>query len=336
MDKSAAPIKQVRYGIAALTFVALTGIGGYVFLCGLDPFDALYLLVITISTVGYTEVGTASPMMRVVNIYVILLGITAGVYAFGGLVQMIAEGQVRRVVTRQLQMRKIDSLSKHHIVCGYGRMGRMICEMLHDHNEPVVLVERERERVENADRAGLLTVQGDAAEEETLTSAGIERAQSLTCVLPSDADNMFVTLTGRDMNADLFILARAEQLSTEKKLVQAGADRVVSPQAIGAQRFSNLLLRPTTVEILELVTGRKSVDLEMNEVTIPDGGPIHGQTLADADIRSKTGVIVVAIKRSDGNLIVNPDSDVTLCEKDTVVILGRRENIDSFTRQFAS
>ena len=330
------PSRQVVHGLLGLVFTAATGVTGYMVLCGWSFSDAFYMLVITISTVGYGEIGPPSEWDRWVSIYVILLGISAGAYTFGGVLQMVAEGQIRRVVNRQLQTRKIDALSDHHIICGYGRMGAMICEDLALHGKHFVLVELHPDRVAVASQAGHLLVQGDATEEEVLTRARIERAKSLVCVLPSDADNVFVALTGRDMNAKLFITARAEQLSTHKKLKQAGADRVVSPQVIGAQRICNLLTRPTTVEILELVTGRQSIDLEMNEILIPPGGVIHGQTLAEAGIRAKTGVIVVAIKRGDGSLLVNPASDIPLFESDTVVILGKRENIDTFRQQFAS
>lgn len=328
------PGLQVRQGLGALVFIAITALGGYVFLCGLDWFDAAYMLVITISTVGYREVGGDTSWTRLVNMYVIVLGITASFYMFGGLIRAMTEGQIQRVVTRQLQTRAIENLTGHHIVCGFGRMGAILCEELKRRGEPVVLVEQIDERVAAAGHAGYLCVQGDATREETLTEAGILRARSLVCVLPSDADNVFVTLTGRDMNSKLFILARAEQLSTEKKLIQAGADRVVAPQAIGALRIANLIVRPTTVEILELVAGRQSVDLEMNEFQLPDSGPLHGQSLAESEVRTKTGVIVVAIKRADGNLVINPDSTVALHANDTVVILGRRENIDAFRNLF--
>ena len=330
------PYRQIVYGLLALAATAVTGVVGYVELCGWSLGDAVYMLIITISTVGYAEIGPESPWTRWVSVYVIVLGIASFTYTFGGLVRMLTEGEIQRAITQQLQSRRIEHLRDYHIVCGFGRMGAMICQELERRGEHFVLIERDPERLGLADQQGYLFIQGDATEEEVLTRAGIERAKSLVCVLPSDADNIFTTLTGRNMNPKLLITARSEQLTTEKKLLQAGANRVVSPPVIGAQRVVNMLTRPTTFEILELVTGRQSIDLEMNEIQIPGGGAIHGQTLAQAEIRKRTGVIVVAIKQKDGKLVINPDSDVPLHEEDTVVILGRRENIDSFRRQFAS
>ncbi|QDU59180.1 Voltage-gated potassium channel Kch [Planctomycetes bacterium Pan216] len=330
------PYRRLRRGIFALVFTSVTGVAAYVMLAGLSFVEAFYMLIITISTVGYGEIGPISPWARAVNCYVILVGITAGAYTFGGLVQMMAEGHIEQFVAGASKNRRIEGLRDHHIICGYGRMGELICEHLAKRNKLFVLVEFDPLRASAASVNNYLCVTGDATEEETLRRAGIKRARSLVCVLPSDADNVFVTLTGRDMNPNLFITSRAEQPATEKKLLQAGADRVVAPQVIGAQHITNLLFRPTTVDILELVTGRQSVDLELTELTIPEGGIIHGQTLAQAEIRRKTGVIVVAIKRTDGELLVNPDSHIALYSGDTIVILGKRENIDSFSRQFAT
>lgn len=329
------PDRQVRHGLLLLGLTFAMGLAGYVLLCGWSLGDALYMLIITISTVGYGEIGPHTEWDRVVSSFVILVGVASAAYTFGGLLQLMSEGQIRRIVNRQIQFHTIEGYQGHHIICGFGRMGAMICQDLHRHKIPFVLVEFDTEKVNRADGEGYLVVQGDATDEDTLTEAGISRAKSLVCVLPSDADNVFVTLTGRNMNKDLFITARAEKLATEKKLKQAGADRVVSPQVIGAARITSLLTRPTTVEILELVAGRQSVDLEMNEVRIPPKSGLSGRTLGDLDIRRRTGVIVVAIKRRDGNMIAVPDSATTVEDHDLVVILGRSENVETFRREFA-
>lgn len=333
-DDLADPYLQVRHGVFALLAIAVAAISAYVFLCGWSLFEAVYMVITTIATVGYGEIRHESWLDRSVNVFVIVTGITAAAYTFGGLLQLVNEAQVRRLATRQPQMRKIEQLNEHVVICGFGRMGKMICEDLQRRGVAFVLIEQDPARVALADQAGFLVVQGDATLEEFLTKAGIERARSIVCALPSDADNVFVTLTAREMNEKLFITARAEQLSTEKKLKQAGADRVVAPHVIGAQRITSLLTQPTTVEILELVTGRQSVDLEIGELVIPDGAAICGQTLGQAHIRSKTGVNVIAIRRADGTLLVSPGGDVLLYAKDTVVFLGRTESIEGFRKQF--
>jgi voltage-gated potassium channel len=311
------PQRQFRHGLMMFALTSVTGVLAYMVLCGWSFGDSLYMLIITISSVGYGEIGPHTKLDRFVSSYVIIVGIMSAAYTFGGLLQMMSEGQIRRIVTRQMQSNAIASLTGHSIICGYGRMGAMICEDLQRHGSPFVLVELDVERAAKADFAGCLTICGDATDETVLEQAGIHAAKSLVCVLPSDSDT-----------------ARAEKLSTEKKLQQAGADRVVAPQVIGAQRICNLLTRPTTVEILELVTGRQSVDLEMNEVLVPPGSWICNKTLGEVDVRKKSGVVVLAIKRHDGALLVTPDADVPIHEKDMIVIIGRRENIDSFRKQF--
>lgn len=329
-DRDNDPYRQLRDGFVALGFVLLTGTAGYVWLCGWSLAEAVYMLIITISSVGFGEIGPRTRWDRWVTSYVVIFGITAAAYLFSGLIQLMSLRTFRQVVNRQMQTRKLENLKDHHIICGFGRMGAMICQDLHLRRQPFVLVEREPERIAYADREGYLFVEGDATDESVLSEAGIDRARSLVCVLPSDADNVFVTLTGRNMNKSVFIAARAERLSTEKKLKQAGADRVVAPHVIGAQRISGILARPTTVEILELVSGRRSVDLEMNEASVGPGSAFIGQSLAEAEIRKKTGVVIVAIKRKDGRLVVNPESDVRIEASDTIVILGRAENVEAF------
>lgn len=329
------PDRQVRQGLVLLCFAAVTGVLGYVLLCGWSLGQAIYMLLITVSTVGYGEIGPRTSWDRVVTSYVILVGITAAAYTFGGILQLMSEGRIRRIVSGQLQASAIADLRDHHIICGYGRMGSMICEDLKRSRLPYVLIELDKEKAAGADHAGHLVIQGDATDEATLLVARIGVARSLVCVLPSDADNVYVTLTGRNMNKGLFITARAERSTTEKKLKQAGADRVVSPQVIGASRITNLLTRPTTIEILELVAGRQSVDLEMNEVLLADDASILGQTLAQVDAQNRAGVMIVGVKRKDGNLIVHPDPQTKIHPSDTLVILGKPAAVDRFRADFA-
>ena len=332
------PMRNVRQGVCALIVIAVLATLAYMLLCGLSFGDALYMVIITCSTIGFKEVGANvdvdSASYRIVTSVLIVVGMTASAFTFGALVQWMSEGQLYRLVREQLQTHGIDKLSNHHIVCGFGRMGEMICTELRAAKEPLVLIERNADRSNQALQAGHLIVQGDATEEEILEKAGIKRARSLVCVLASDADNVFVTLTGREMNERLFITARAEVHATERKLQQAGADRVVSPEVIGAQRMVNLLLRPTTVEVLELVSGSKTVDVEMAEVTLSAADSIAGKTIADSQIRTATGAAVVAIRGEDGKITINPSGSRQLVAGDKLVILGSRESLDRFRNDF--
>lgn len=326
---------QVWYGAIALAITSTLAIIAYVCWCGWTLAEAVYMVVITVSTVGYGEIGHASPESRWVSSFVIVFGISSVGYMVGGLFRLMAEGEIRRLISQRLQTRMLDKLGDHHIICGFGRMGAMICQQLQQKSQAFVLVEQDSVRVQLAEQAGYAYVLGDATEDATLVRAGVQRARSLVCVLPSDADNVFVTLTARNMSPKLFIAARAEQPSTERKLRQAGADRVVAPQVIGAHRIASLLTQPTTVEILELVTGRRSVDLEMDEMRLPAQSALHGQSLSEAAIRQKTRVIVVAIKRADGSLLVNPDSHTQLFSGDIMVVLGRQEDVAKFREIYA-
>jgi voltage-gated potassium channel len=323
-------IRQLQNGTIALVFVFVTGTAGYMFLCHWSLADALYMLIITVSSVGYGEIGPRTSWDRVVTSYVIVAGITAAAYTFGAFVQLMAEARIREILSRQLQDRKIESLNTHHIVCGYGRMGALICADLTRRKQPFVLVEADRERVSAAEALGYLVVLGDATEEGVLLRAGIARAKTLVSVLPSDADNVFVTLTARDMNGKLFIASRAERPSTQKKLEQAGANRVVSPQVIGAQRITNLLFRPVTMEILELATGHESLDLQMDEIQVPEDTPVQGKTLADLEVGTKLGALVVAIRRQDSSLVSLPLGSTPIHPGDTIIVLSRIDQMDRF------
>jgi voltage-gated potassium channel len=328
------PIQRVVLGSTALGIVVVLGILGYV-VTGWTLLEALYMVVITISGVGYKEVRPdMSSVQRIWTMLIIVFGLTAAVYTGGGVIQLVAEGEVNRALGHRRRARQIGRVSQHIVICGFGRMGTLLCADLQDNGAAFVLIDRDPERIEEAERLGYLYVEQDATEEQSLTAAGIERAAALVTVLPSDAENVFITLTARALNQRIQIISRAELPSTQKKLLQAGADRVVLPAAIGAQRISTLLTRPAAFELTELVTGRQSVDLEMAELAIPDGCPLCESTLAAAEVRKRTGVIVVAFKRPDGTLVFNPESDIPMHAGDSVVVLGRHEQVDRFRQAF--
>ena len=302
------PIRRVVVGATALGIVIILGVAGYV-ATGWTFLESLYMIVITISGVGYKEVRpNMSSVQMIWTMLVIVFGLTAAVYTGGGVVQLVAEGEINRALGHRRRARQIGEVKDHLIICGFGRMGTLLCEELHDQSARFVLIDRDAERIEDAESLGYLFVQEDATEEEALIAAGIERATGLVTVLPSDADNVFITLTARSLNENIQIISRAEFPTSQKKLLQAGADRVVLPAAIGAQRISTLLTRPAAFELMELVTGRQSLDLEIAELVIPEKTALCEATLASAEVRKRTGVIVVAFKRPDGTMVFNPDS----------------------------
>jgi voltage-gated potassium channel len=327
-------VKRIVGGLTAVLIVITLGMLGYEAL-GWSAFDALYMVWITVSGVGFNEVRpVTSNWERLHTMAVIVFGIVAVAYTLAGFIQFIAEGEIKQLLGHQRVRRQIETLSNHTVVAGFGRMGSLVCDELSKAGEPFVLIERTDERQPEIERHGYLHVIGDATDEKVLKDAGLTRARALVTVVPSDADNVFITLTAREIAPKVQIVARAEQPTTQKKLHQAGANHVVLPAAIGARRIASLLTNPSAVEFVELVTQRSSLAIEMDEIPIEASSTLAGHSLRDADIGRRTGVIVIAIKRADGRVEFPPPGDEPLNAGDSIVLLGRRSNLDQFRRQF--
>lgn len=313
--------KRLFISLAILLGVFWLGVLGYVLISpGMSIFDAVYMVSITLSTVGYREIGDLSPGQRLWTILIIMLGISIVAVVIGNLTGLIVEGEVGRIIgSRRLESR-IKTLRNHVVVCGFGRMGQLLAQHLRERGESMVIIENDEQRCRQIEELNELYIRGDATEEKQLVHAGIERAKSLVAVLPSDADNVFVTLTAREMRPDLHIVARAEQISAQHKLVRAGADRVISPQAIGAERIANLLTRPHVVDFVEVAV--KGVDLEIDQFLIGADSPIAGKSLRDTNLRRAANVMVVAIRNADGQTRFNPSADEIVRANDTLILIG--------------
>jgi voltage-gated potassium channel len=328
-------VRRILLGFSAVFTVIGLGVLGYVAL-GWTPFDALFMVVITISGVGFGEVRPmGSSAERIHTMLIIALGMVAVAYTIAGFVQFLTEGEIRRLLGHQRMRRQIELLSGHTVVAGYGRVGSLVCEELTAAELPFVIIERAPDRLAEIERLALLHVAGDATEETILRAAGLLNAKVLVTAMPTDAETVFITLTARQMCPQVMIVARAEQPSTLKKLRQAGANHVVLPAAIGAHRIVSLLTNPTAVEFAELVTQRSHLAIEMDDVPIRAGSPLESKTLRDADIGRRTGVIVIAVKRADGRVEFPPTGDEPFSPGDSIVVLGRRSNLDQFRVQFA-
>jgi voltage-gated potassium channel len=290
--------------------------------------------VITITTVGYGEVRPLTTTgLRVHTMLVTVLGSVAVAYMIAGFVQLLAEGEIRQLLGHQRMRRQIDQLNNHAIVAGFGRMGNLVTEELAAAEMPLVVIEQSADRLPELERRGVLYVHGDATEEDVLKDAGLERARVLVTTISSDAESVFITLTARQMAPGVMIVSRAEQPATLKKLRQAGANHVVVPAAIGARRIVSLLTNPSAVEFAELVTSRSSLAIEMDDIAISAACSLNGVTLRDADIGRRTGVIVVAVKRADGRVEFPPTGDEPFAEADSIVVLGRRSNLDQLRKE---
>jgi voltage-gated potassium channel len=327
-------VRRIITGFTALLLVIVLGTLGYVAL-GWSPFDGLFMVWITVSGVGFGEVrpmGTA--LERIHTMLVIAFGLVAVAYTMAGLLQFVTEGEVQRLFGHQRVHRQIEMLRDHVVIAGFGRMGSLVCDELTAADLPFVVIELAADRLAEIERRGFLHVHGDATEEKILQEAGLLRAKALVTVVPSDADNVFITLTAREMNPHVTIVARAEHPSTQKKLHQAGANHVVLPAAVGARRIAALLTSPTAVEFIELVTQRSSLAIEMDEFPIATATGLAGLTLRDANIGHRTGVIVIAIKRRDGHVEFPPTGDQPFTEGDSIVVVGRRANLTQFRQLF--
>jgi len=328
------PLQRLRAGLATLGVIFLVAVLGYR-LAGWSLLDSVYMVVMTLSTVGYGEVHPLSPPLKVFTILVIIVGVSTSVYIVGVLVRMMLEGEIREALGVRRAGQEIERLSGHVVLCGFGRMGEILARELCRNRRAFVIVEQNAEQIAEATSQRYLALHDDATEEESLLHAGIVRAGAVLTTLPSDADNVFITLTARNLNPKLTIIARGEFPSTEKKLIQAGADRVVLPAAAAALRMAAMIMRPSAVELIEVVSGRQIAEVEVDEMVVPATSRLVGSTVREAEPRSRHGLLIVALRRPGGNLEFNPGGD-TVFEADTsVVVLGRQADIDHFRAEFA-
>jgi voltage-gated potassium channel len=301
------------------------------------------MVTITIFGVGYGEVQPLdTPGLKVFTMGVIVAGCSSGIYVVGGFVQLIAEGEINRALGARSMSRGIEKLSGHAIVCGYGRVGQILARDLATAGQPFVAVDNSESRVAAAHAAGFLALLGSASDDESLLAAGIQRARVLATVLPDDAANVFVTLTARELNPKIEIIARAEYPSTEQKLIRSGANQVVMPAAIGATKIANMVTRPSAEAMLQESIGRtylndelKQIGLEMMEFELDEQSPLVGQTVGSVESEGPGGFVVVAIKHKSGDFVRNPPPEQPLQSGDMFLILGHIENVPQLVRRAA-
>jgi len=327
------PLERIRLGAVVLAVIFLLAVVGYHAL-GYRWLDALWMVVITISSVGYSETSTAGDSVKMFSIVVIVFGMCAAAYTIGGFLQMLTEGELERALGHRRMIRDIERLSGHVIICGFGRMGEILAEDLQHMKRSFVIVDNDAERIVEAESQKYLCLSGDAEEEQTLLEAGVERASSLVTGLPNDAANVFITLTSRNLNPDIQIIARAEHPSTEKKLRQAGADRVVAPALVGARRMVRLITRPSTADLMDLVTETNFLDYELDEINVPEGSKLPEVTVRETEAHRRHRLLVVAVRERDGNMVLNPDAEYTFKSGDVIIIMGRAEDIARFREEY--
>jgi voltage-gated potassium channel len=315
-----------------LVAILAGGTAGYMLVEGWNVWDAFYMTVTTVATVGYGEVHPLSPRGRLFTVALIFGGVGTLFYTVTLLATIIVEGGLHQRLERRRTARMLEQIKDHFIVCGYGRIGSIIAAELHQQGVPLAVIERDPERVRQAVDRGWLALEADASREEVLAKAGIHRARGLITAVGTDAENVFTVLTARVMRPDLFIIARVESDDAEHKLRRAGADRVISPYQIGATQMVQTALRPAVVDFFHLATSSDRLDLSMEQVHIKDDSPLANQTIVDAGIRQRFGVIVVGIKRAGGGMDFNPPPEAVMRSGDELVVLGRTESVKALEK----
>jgi len=324
-----------RLAIALLFIVIAGGTAGYMLVEGWSAWDAFYMTVTTVATVGFREVHPLSFAGQVFTILLIFGGVGTAFYTVTLLATIIVEGGLHRRFERRRVTRMLEQINDHFIVCGYGRIGGIITAELHQQGVPMVVIERDPQRVRQAIERGWLAIEADASREEVLARAGIHRARGLIAAVGTDAENVFAVLTARVMRPDLFIIARVESDDAEHKLRRAGADRVISPYQIGANHIVQTALRPAVVDFVHLATSSERLDLSMEQVHIHEKSALDGQTIVGADIRQRFGVIIVGIKRAGGAMEFNPPAEAVMQAGDELVVLGRTESVKALEKGVA-
>jgi voltage-gated potassium channel len=321
------PQKIVR-GLIMLGMVLMIGTMGYMIIERWQLMDALYMTVITITTVGFREVNTVSDPGRIFTVILIFTGMGIMAYTLGMVAQFMVEGEIRSILGRRKLGSRIQSLKNHYIICGYGRIGRIIAQELKSNGIPTVVIDSDPESQSALDEQHIPYIIDDATSEDVLIEAGIERAKGLVSVVLSDADNLFITMTARGLKPDLFILARADEEHTQKKLLRAGADNVVLPYLMGGRKMAQTILRPAVADFLDLTIDDKDIELNMEELQVKDVSTLNGVTLVDSGIRQEMNVIIVAIRKKDGKMMFNPSFEARIEAGDTLIALGQSSELD--------
>ncbi|MBU1054793.1 MAG: potassium channel protein [Proteobacteria bacterium] len=325
--------KHLILSVLLTLLVCIIGTVGYMMIEGWALFDSIYMTITTISTVGYSEVHKLSEPGRVFTALLIFFGVGFCFYMAGAMVQFMVEGRIRAILGRRRLEKKISKLKNHYIICGYGRIGKVLCSnLMIKKNFDLVVVESEKDLIPVMEEDRVLFLSRDAIEENTLIKAGIKTAKGLVAVLASDADNVFLVLTARQLNPDLYITARATRNEAKSKLIAAGANTVVSPYELGAISMSQRILRPAVTNFLELAYNEQGNDIRMEEIPVSASSKIINIMLKDSGIRQKYNLIIIAIKKHDGSMTFNPSSETRIQAGDTVIVVGQDENLQKLEK----
>ena len=326
---------KIYTAIMMLVFLLCIGVFGYRFISGFDWLDALYMTVITITTVGFAEVNPLDMQSKIFTIFLILASVVIVGYAISIITEYILSRNNYEDIKQRKMQKKIEAMSNHIIICGYGRNGKQAAKKLLDYGKPYVVIERNKDIIEKFQEDEIPFIFGNANEDEILFEAGIERASTLISALPSDADNLFVVLSARQINKEMCIISRASQETSYNKLKLAGANNVILPDRIGGDHMASLVVIPDLVEFIDNlgIVGERNINIE--EVKVEQlYNAKEEKTIRDLDLRKKTGCTVIGFKNVNGEYVVNPEADTKLVSGSKIIVLGRPEQIQKLNSQY--
>lgn len=319
---------KLQRAIGLLILILMIGVFGYMILSDYTFVDALYMTVITISTVGFREVGVFGEEEKLFTVFLIGTSIFSFGYTVSAFTEYIVSGQLFQQLKLKKVQKKIEQLEGHTIICGFGRNGKQAMVKLNNYKKQFVIIEKNEEIINAIDEKGILNVQGDATTDEILKRAGIDNASNLITALPSDADNLFVVLTARQLNQKCKIISRASSESSYSKLKIAGANNVIMPDKLGGDHMASLVVTPDVIEFVGRLTIEGETTANLEEISVNDlPNEYLKKTILDLDLRKKTGCTVIGFKAPNNNYVINPEASIELEKDSHLIVLGRPEQI---------
>jgi voltage-gated potassium channel len=321
---------KLKFTLIILFTIFIIGTVGFHFIEGWSFVDSFYACIITLSTVGYGDFVPETTAGKFFAVFIIIFGVGMMFYSLILMAETFIEARLRSLLGRGKLEKTIEKMNNHYIICGGGRIGFLICRELMAGKMPCVVIDNNPEVIQRAQDEGFLCFKGDATQDKILIEAGIKRAKGVVCVLPSDAENLYVILTAKELNQQVYIISRSEEEASEHRLMRAGADRVMSPYTLGGVRMAMAILRPAMLDFIEITTRQQSLELRMEEISICKGSPFITQSLEDSGIRKRYGLIIVAVKKDSGKMIFNPMANYIIAEGDRLIAMGEDENVKQF------
>ncbi len=322
--------KQIIVIVAALCLISLLGVAGYVFIEGWSVFEALYMTSITLTTVGFSEVSELSVAGRMFTIVLLIFGISTYGYALTSVTSLLVEGKIKNAMRNRKMLLRSKKLKNHIVVCGFGRLGSQIVDELEKWNKDFVVIEEDKELIEELFRRKITVIPGSASDDEILVKANIANAYGIICALSTDIQNLFVVLSARRLNKELTIVSKVLESSAEVKFESAGADKLISPYQIGGRRMAQMMIQPQVVNFLDVANHDQTIDLSLREIHITSDSNLKSVKIKNSNIPLK--VKVIGLKKPDDKILVNPDANTVLEENDVMIVVGENKYVEILSK----